>query len=486
MSENHLQNKVASGLFWTFAERICAQVVSFVVSLILARLLLPSEYGAVSMTMVFISLANVLVSNGLGESLVQKKDSDELDFSTILICAMALSVVLYAIVFLCAPLVSTFYNLNITTLLRVLALKIPLTAINSIQQAYVAKKMIFKKMFWATSIGTALSGIIGIAMAWSGMGAWALVAQYLVNSCVDTVVLWIVLPWKPKVEFNGKRAKELVPYGWKIMISSLINTAFNEIRSLFIGKIYTSADLAFYQKGNQFPGLVINNIDTAIGKVIFPAMSSVNDRIDRLKQMARKSIRLTSFIIFPIMLGMLTTADKIIVLLLTEKWNGAIIFLRLACLFYALQPLQTADWQIIKAAGRADLCVKLEAVKKIMGIILLVISAFISVEAVGISSVITAAISTIINMIPAGKLANYSLKEHFGDIWKTLSASILMCILIYVLGGMISNTLVCLIVQVLVGACLYIAFSFMLKNEALISIIEILKAFMSNRMRGRR
>lgn len=474
MPENRLEKKIASGLFWTFAERVFAQGISFFVSILLARLLLPDEYGAVSMTMVFIALANVLVANGLGEALIRKKDSSETDFSTIFICALLFSVILYCIVFIAAPFISQFYGLDITALLRVLALKIPLAAINSIQHAYIAKHMIFKKMFWATSFGTVISGFVGVGAALSGAGAWALVAQYLTNSIIDTCVLLIVLPWRPQFVFDKSSAKEMIPYGWRIMISSLINTAFNEARSLVIGKVYTSADLAFYQKGNQIPALVINNVDTAIGKVVFPAMSSVNDDLVRLKEMARKFVRMSTFVIFPIMLGLFSTADRIIILLLTEKWIPSAFFLRLACVFYALQPLQTADWQIIKAMGRADLCVRLETIKKVIGLVLIVISAFISVEAVGISSVITAMMSVLINMIPAKKLVDYSVKEHFQDISKTVIAAVCMIVVVYAVDRAISSILLGLIVQVTCGIIVYLAVSKLIKNTALDGVIDIL------------
>lgn len=475
MKDNQIGNKVASGLVWTFAERIFAQGVSFLVSILLARLLLPEEYGAVSMTMVFISLANVLVANGLGEALIQKRESTEDDFSTVFVCSLVFSVILYSVLFVAAPTVSKFYSLDITKLLRVLSLKIPLTAINGIQHSYVAKHMIFRKMFWGTSIGTLISGVVGVILAFCGCGAWALIAQYLTNSLIDTIVLWIILPWKPRLYFKLDRAKELIPYGWRIMVSSLLNTVFNEARSLIIGKAYTSADLAYYQKGNQFPALVINNIDTAIGKVVFPAMSTVSNDLSKLRNMARKSVKLTTFVIFPIMLGMFAAADRIVILLLTEKWISAVFYLRLACIFYALQPLQTADWQIIKASGRADLCIKLEMIKKVIGLILIIVAAPISVEAIGISGVVTALLSVIINMIPAKKLAGYSVWEHFQDIYKTLIAASCMVVVVIAIGEYIDSLLGGLLLQIVIGVFVYLLISLMLKNEAANNIYMIIK-----------
>ncbi|MCD8013365.1 MAG: lipopolysaccharide biosynthesis protein [Lachnospiraceae bacterium] len=476
-----MESKIATGLFWTFSERIFAQGVSFVVSIILARVMMPSDYGAVSMIMVFISLANVLVANGLGESLIQKKDSNEEDFSTIFFCSIFLSIILYVILFVAAPIISNFYQMDLTWLLRVLALKIPLAAINSIQSAYISKHMIFKKMFWGTSIGTFISGIVGVTLAISGAGSWALVAQYLTNSAIDVIVLWVILPLKIKPCFSYASAKELFPYGMKIMFSSLINTGFTEVRSLVIGKVYTSADLAYYQKGNQFPALVINNVDTAIGKVFFPAMSSVNDEKNRLKEMARTSIRMTSFIIFPIMFGLAAVGENLILVLLTEKWRDSVIFLQLACIFYATQPIQTADWQILKALGRADLCVKLEVLKKTIAIALLAVSAFISVEAVAVCTVITAVISTIINMIPASRLVGYSIRDHIRDICHPLVYSIVMLVVVLLIGKLIENIYISLIVQILTGVLIYIGLSFILKDSTFLQLFNFVKSYLRGR-----
>ena len=253
----------------------------------------------------------------------------------------------------------------LTPLLRVLALKIPISSVSTIQHAYVSKHMIFKKFFFSTLGGTIISGIVGIVMAFTGCGPWALVGQYLTNTIIDTLVLFVTVPWRPKWIFNISSAKSLISYGWKLTISSLINEVYGEMRSLIIGKVYSSADLAFYNRGNQFPSLIITNIDTAIGKVVFPAMTKVASKEERLKQISRRAMKTTSYVIFPMMVGLMFIGESLIDVLLGEKWLVCVPFLQCGCLYYMCQPIQTTNWQIIKAVGRSDLCLKLEIIKKI-------------------------------------------------------------------------------------------------------------------------
>ena len=249
MDNGKLSFQVASGLFWAFGERILAQGISFIVSIILARILLPEEYGAVSLLLIFINIANVFVSNGFGEALIRKKDASSDDYSTIFLCSLTVSFVVYLVLFLAAPVIGEFYNNDsLSWLIRIMAFKIPISAISTIQHAYVSNKMIFKKFFFATLAGTLISGILGIAMAYMGFGAWALVIQYLSNTCIDTLMLFLIVEWRPRLIFKKKSASELLGFGWKVMLSSLINTVYIELRSLIIGRMYTTADLAFYNK----------------------------------------------------------------------------------------------------------------------------------------------------------------------------------------------------------------------------------------------
>ena len=260
-----LKQKTISGVFWRFGERITAQLITFVVSIVLARMIAPEQYGIIALTTIFINILNVFVTSGLGTSLVQKKTSDTKDFSTMFYASITLAFILYIILFFTAPIIAKIYDSEILIpLLRVMGLRIPIAAVNSIQQAYVQKKMIYRKFFISTLFGTIVSAVVGIYMAVRGYGAWALVGQYLTNSTIDTIVLFIVIDWKPTLYFSFERFKKLFDFGWKIMISSFIGSLFHQLKGMIIGKKYNAASLAYYNKADQIPSLVKNNVDLIV------------------------------------------------------------------------------------------------------------------------------------------------------------------------------------------------------------------------------
>lgn len=473
-----LKQSVFSGLIWTFGERIIAQGISFILSIILARLLLPEEYGIIAIVLVFINLANVFVSNGFGEALVQKKNADNTDFSTAFYCSLAVAVVLYVALFLAAPLIAKIYRYNdLILVLRVLSLKIIISSVSTIQHAYVSRKMIFKRFFFSTIGGTLVSAVVGIGMAYAGLGVWALVAQYLVNTVIDTVILFITIPWRPSLSFSTQAAKRIVSYGWKITASALINTGYSELRNLVIGGFYTTTDLAFYNRGNQFPSLVITNIDTAIGKVVFPAMAQSNDDKIRLKAVSRRALKTTSYLIFPLLIGLMVIARPLVMILLTEKWEPCIFFLQVGCIYFMCQPIQTTNWQIIKAVGRSDLCFKLEVLKKAIGISMLIVSIAFGVKAIAVMSAIFGVISMIINMVPNGKLINYTVKEQMLDFLPALTISLLMGILVHAVTLLEFNPILTLVLQLFVGILTYIGSSIIFKIDSFVYLLDTIKGF---------
>lgn len=476
MSNNeNLGRQVASGLFWKFGERIIAQGVSFIISLVLARILLPEQYGTVSLVLVFINIANVFVSNGLGESLIQKHDADDKDFSTMFFCSLAMGIGLYLILFIVAPFIEKFYETpELTKVIRVLSLQVPLSSIKTIQHAYVQKHMLFKKFFFSTLGGTILSGIIGIIMAYKGFGVWALVEQYLVNSLMDMTILFITVKWRPHFQFSVQSAKQLLSYGWKLLAAQFINVVYNELRSLIIGKVYSKEDLAYYNRGSHFPSLIITNINTSISTVLFPAMSKVNGNPEEVKRLTRKSMKMTSYVIFPMMIGMFTVAEPMIRVLLTDKWLSCVPFLQMSCIYWMFQPCQTANVQAIKAVGRSDICLKLEIIKKSIGFSLLFLTMRISVYAVVASNVVFAGISSLINIIQNEKLIGYGFKEQILDLVPAFILSVIMGLGVYSVSFLNLQPIWILIIQVIVGIAIYIFESLIFKIEAFSDIKKVL------------
>ncbi len=473
---SNIRTKVVSGLFWKFAERAGAEIVAFVVQIILARLMLPSDFGTIALVTVFINLANVFVNSGFGISLIQKKEVDNIDFSTIFFFNIGFSVLFYTCLFLFAPTIANFYEMPILKpVLRVLGIQVIIAAINNVQQSYVSRNMQFKKFFFATLVGTLLSAAVGIFLALAGMGVWALVFQYLTNTTVGTLMLWFTVKWRPSLVFQWKRLKNLFSYGWKIMVSAMLDTGYNELRSLLIGKLYTSSSLAYYNKGTSFPNIIIANINTSISGVLFPAIAQEQSDLERVKNMTRRSIKISSYIIVPAMVGLAAVSKPLITLLLTDKWLPCVIFLQLSCITYALRPMSTANLEAIKALGRSDIFLKLEIIKKIFGIILLVLSIPHGIISIAISGVITSLLSTVINCIPNKKILNYGYFQQLSDISSILIISLVMGACIWGLNYIITAPLLLLITQVVLGILIYLFLSWIFKLETFTYLLSFIK-----------
>lgn len=481
--ENKVTRKsVLSGLFWKFLERMGAQFVTFVVSIVLARILLPEDYATIVIVMVFITISDVFVKSGFGQALIQKKDVDDVDFSTVFYFSVTLGLLLYILLFFTAPYIADFYREPILcNVLRVMAIRIPIAGLNSVQQAYVSRHMMFKKFFFSTLGGVIGSAVIGIIMAYQGVGVWALVAQYMSASIIDTCVLWCIVKWRPVLAFSVKKMKELFGFGWKILVSSLLETGYTQLNNMIIGKVYTASDLAFYNKGQQIPNLVVTNINSSINSVLFPALSKEQDDIVKIRQMTRRAIKTSSYVVFPMLAGVFAVADVLICILLTDKWSDCVIYLRLACLTYALWPIHTANLSAIQAVGRSDLFLKLEIIKKIVGIVFLIIAIPRGVVAIAVSMIVSSVFSSFINAWPNRKLLQYKYREQLWDIFDALVLSVVMVIAVMFIGGLIENMYLCLAVQVCVGIIVYVGMSKLFKVESFEYIYGMLVEYLKKK-----
>lgn len=466
-------------MIWRFAECCGAQGVSFVVSIVLARLLAPELYGTIALVTVFTAILQVFVDSGMGNALIQKKDADDLDFSTIFYFNMFSCTCLYLFMFVAAPYIAAFYSdPTITPLVRVLSLTLIISGVKNIQQAYVSRTMQFKRFFFATLGGTIVSAVVGISMACLGFGVWALVAQRLTNSCIDTVILWCTVQWKPKLCFSFARLKGLFSYGWKLLLASLLDTVYNNLRQLIIGKVYSSEDLAYYNKGKQFPNLVITNVNSSISSVLFPKISSEQDNLVRVKEMTRKAIRTSSYFVWPAMIGLFVCAEPLILLLLTEKWLPAVPYLRLFCINYAFWPIHTANLSAIKAVGRSDLFLKLEIIKKCIGVASIILTVSHGVYVMAFASMLTAPISSFINASPNKKLINYSYFEQLKDLVPAIAMSCVMGFCVWWLQYLPMHAILILLVQVLAGIVIYFGLSVLFKAEQLGFLLSIIRKFL--------
>lgn len=465
-------------LSWKFAERIASQAVSFVVSIVLARILAPSDYGAITMVMIFVTLANVIVEGGFSSALIQKKNADKLDFSTVFYFSLVFSIVLYAILYYAAPSISRFYGDGyevLTPVLRVIGIQVVIYAVNSVQQAYVSKKMMFQKFFWSTLVGTIVSAILGLVMAYSGCGIWALVGQQLSMTVTNVLVLYIVTKKLPGLMFSFERLKDLFNYGAKILGASLLVSLFLDLRSLIIGKLYSAKDLAFFDRGRQFPNLIVVNVNSSVGAVLFPKMSEQQDDTKKIKETCRMSIRFSSFVMMPLMMGLAACGESFVRLLLTDKWIDCVPFLQLFCIIYMFYPIHTANMQAIKALGHSGTFLKLELLKKVIEIICLVLVMKISVIAIAVNMAVLTTLFTFINAFPNIKYLNYSFIEQIKDIAPPIVMSTIMGVSVYFLGQMLTfSDYFNLLVQIVVGISIYVTLSFLTKNAEMKFILKLL------------
>lgn len=473
---------VVSSLIWKFLERGGVQGIQFVLSIILARLVTPSDYGVIAILLVFIQIANVFIQSGFNTALIQKKDSDDIDFSSIFYLSLVIAAIIYVLFFFTAPLVSVFYKQETLTLfLRVISLTLFFGAVNSVQNAYVSKTMQFKRFFVSSMGAVTGSGVIGIVMAYKGFGVWALVAQQLSKDFLTCLILWFTVKWRPKLLFSFGRVRKLFSFGWKLLCSGILDTVFRNIYNLIVGKIYNSETLGVFNRGQQFPQVIATNLDGSIQSVMLPTLSSHNDNVEEVKRLTRRSISTSAYLLMPCMFGLAAIAEPLVKLLLTDKWLPCVPFLQLACFSYSIYPIHTANLTGINALGRSDIFLKLEIIKKLITIANILITIPLGIYAMAIGQVISGIISSFINAFPNKKLMNYSYIEQLKDLAPGFLCSILMGVIVWSLNFISLNVVLLLFIQIITGVFVYIVFSKMFKIETFSYIINTVKGFMNGR-----
>ena len=481
-SNDEIKSKVIKGLFWKFLERFGTQAVHFVITILLARILMPKDYGVIALISVFIAIANVFVSSGFNTALIQKRDADELDFSSVFYFSLIVALFIYVVLFFVSPLIAGFYKEPLLVqVIRVLAITLFFGAVNSIQNAVVSKRMEFKRYFYSSSAGIIASGAAGIVLAYMGFGVWALVFSQLVNSFSVTLVLWFTVRWRPKLMFSFKRLKSLFSFGYKLLLSSLIDTIFNNIYPLIIGRIYSKETLGYYNKGDQFPNLIVTNINGSISSVMLPALSEQQKDKERLKSMVRRSIVTSSFILFPVLFGLAATAEPVVKILLTDKWLPCVPYMQILCVSYAFWPIHIANLQAINAVGRSDIYLILEILKKAITVISLCVSIPFGVMVMVALKPVTSIIGTFINAYPNKKLLGYSIREQWADIAPYFLSAIFMSIAVYSIRFLKLSVWPMMIIQVAAGIVIYFSIAFLFKFECLQYLLVTIKGALGRR-----
>jgi len=475
---------VVNNMMWRFLERCGAQGVQALVEIVLARLLDVEHFGAIALVTVIIRILQVFVDSGLANALIQKKNADQVDFSSVFYFNMGICCLLYVLMFFAAPFISRFYRMpELTSVIRVLSLVLIMSGVKGVQQAYVSRHMMFRKFFRATLTGTVAAAVVGIWMAWKGYGIWALVAQHLLNTAVDTLMLWITVKWRPTRQFSWERLKGLLSFGWKLLASSLINTIYNDLRQLIIGKAFSASDLAVYNRGKQMPHMIVTNINTSIDSVLLPAMSSEQDDRSRVRTMTRRAIKTSTYLMMPLMMGLAVCAEPLVRLILTEKWLPSVFFLRVFCFTYSFYPIHTANLNAIKAMGRSDIFLKLEIIKKIIGLTVIAVTVFISLKAIALSLIFTSILGQVINSWPNRKLLDYHYRDQLMDMLPQIILSCVMGVIVYSVEFLGLNDILTLLIQIPLGAVIYIAGSKLFHIDSFDYILGLAKSYLKGRKR---
>lgn len=484
MEQSSKNTTITTALLWKFLERFGVQGSQFVLQLVLARLLDPDHYGVLSMMVIFTTLANVFIQRGFNTALIQNKDVTEEDYSSVFWVTMTVAMLLYGVLFLFAPAIAAYFRMSILVKpFRVLSLVLFPGALNSIQLAKISRGLDFKKVFYSNIAAILISGLAGIALAYMGAGLWALVVQYLLNVGVACVVMWFTVRWRPRLVCNIARIRVLFSYGWKLLVSGLLDALYSDVYSLIIGRKYDAGTLGYYNRGKQFPQFIINAVNTTVQTVMLPAMSAKQNEREKVKEMMRNSISISSFLIFPMMAGLAGIATPLVRLLLTEKWMPCVPYLQISCFSLAFLPVHSCNLQAINAMGRSDIFLKLEIIKKVMGLSLLTVAVVffdtpLAIAGIGIVSTL---VNCVVNSFPNRKLVDYSFYEQLKDFMPALLASVFMLVCVLLIGTIHMNDMLLLAVQIIAGIAVYVGIAAVTGMKAFQHVLSMLRSLIKRK-----
>lgn len=462
MSEDisQIKHKSLTGFIWRMGEGVIAQGMTFIVGMFLARLLEPKEFGIVALSSIFISIISVFANCGLGQALIQKKNTDSLDTDSVFYGGLGLAVILYIVVFLCAPFVAQiFHQPQITSLMRVSSLTLFLSSYNSVQTAEISRNLDFKKFFYVGIISSFMSGAVGLSMAYYGFGVWALIGQSMTYSVTRTIAMNRIIRWMPRLQFSWSRLKPLLKYGLNLMAAGVIGMIFNQMRGFLIGLKYKPEDLSFYYRGESMPSILCGNISGTIDQIMLPALSKLQDTPGQVKTGIRRAMMLSSYILMPMMFGLAATAENIIPILFSEKWMPSVPFLQVIAIGYCFSILSSTNLMAVNAMGRSDITLKLEYIKKPIYLCLLLLGVYFGPLAIAAAVAINSICAMSFNAWPNKKLIDYSLREQWTDLWPQFVLSIVMGVLVWLFGRLNVNIYLLFCIQLALGIFIYVGAS---------------------------
>ncbi len=471
-----IKQKTITGVAWSAVERFSVQIVQFVVQIIIARLLFPSDYGMISMLAIFMAIAQTFTDGGFGNALIQKKDRTNTDYSTVFYFNISVGIILSIILFLSSGLISQFYNMpELKPIVQVMSVNLVILSFQVIQKTILTIKIDFKTQAKASLIGVLIGGAIGIIMAYKGYGAWALVAQFTTINIIQTALFWYFVKWKPIREFSKDSFKRLFNFGSKILGANLLQTIYLNLYTLVIGKQFSATTLGYYSRADQFAQFPSSNITGIIWRVTYPIMSEIQDDDLKLKQVFRQYIKLSAFIVFPIMVGLAAMAEPFIIIILTEKWKGIVPILQIISFYYMLYPLNAISQNLMQVKGRSDMFFRLEIVKKLIGIALLFISLPFGIYYVCSSLIAYGLINLSINIYYNSKLIDFKIKDQIRDIIKIFFVSIIMGLVVYSINLTPLSNIPKLLTGTIIGSITYLILSHITKIPELKTLRNLIK-----------
>lgn len=473
-SNKQIGGQIKRGFIWNFAEQVSYKLIQFIIQLVLARILMPDDYGLCALVLAFINIADVLVKSGFSSALIQKKEAKSIDFSSVCYFCVGIALVLYFLLFISSSFIAEFFNdERISNVMRVMGIVLIIGAFNSVQVSIVYKNMQFKKSFIGNILGMSISAIAGIIAALQGLGVWALVIQYITNKVVNCFTFYRLVRWLPRWEFSFESIKQLFSYGWKLMVSSIFQTVSSDIYSLVIGKYFTKSQLGVYDTGQKIPANLGNTVASTMGGVLFPAFSKIQNDPERMRSYLKKINSITSFVIFPFMMGIAAMAGPLVELILTNKWSAAVPILQIACFIYMFYPIHLANLQIAKAVGRTDISMWQEIAKKLLDIVMLVLMVRWGLLWVAVGLLVSSTLALWINIEPNNKFIHYNTLHQLWDVLPSFIIGTITATIMYVIGVVLDmNCFGLLMLQIVIGALAFIILTFLFNKKTYMIVKE--------------
>lgn len=471
-----LRQKTVSGVLWSSVERFSVQGVQFLIMIIMARILLPSDYGMIGMLAIFIAISQSLIDSGFSNALIRKTDRSDVDYSTVFYFNIGIGLLLYLILFLASPYIARFYDTpELTNLTKVVALSLFINSLTVVQRAILTIRIDFKTQAKASLGAAVISGVVGIIMAYRGYGVWSLAVQTVLNGLINAVLLWVMSGWMPLKVFSYQSFKNLFSFGSKLLLSGLLDVTYKNIYTIVIGKKFASADLGYYTRADQFAQFPSSNLTGIMQRVTFPVLSGIQDEEVRLATAYRKFLRLSVYVVFPLMIGLSTLAYPLINYLLTEKWNFAALLLQILCLSYMWYPVHAINLNLLQVKGRSDLFLKLEIIKKIIGVCVLCVTIPMGLVAMCCGSIFTSLLALFVNTYYTGKLIHIGFLKQMRDILPSLVYSLSMGGVVWICIHFISGELQQLIAGIILGVLYYFTISYLTRSQDLKELILMLR-----------